>query len=89
MDHETGKCHWTDEQLAIPMIKLQKCIAAAHEGTFVPDRENDELSEALGNAEHPGLRRGTPGSVPWKFGFPNASGYRSRERKRKAELSDM
>ena len=35
-------------------MKLQEYIAAAQQGTFVPDRENDELTEALGNPEHPG-----------------------------------
>jgi len=64
LDPETGKCRWTDEQLAIPITKLQKYIAAAQEGTFIPDREKDELTEALGNAEHPGRTRGTPGSIP-------------------------
>jgi hypothetical protein len=29
-------------------------IAAAQAGTFIPDREKDELTEALGNPEHPG-----------------------------------
>ena len=89
LDREIGKCHWTDEQLAIPIIKLQKCIVVAREETFIPYKENDELTEALGNAENPGRTRGTPGSVPWKVGFPGAAGYRSRERKRKVELSDM
>ena len=56
---------------------------------FIPDREKDKLTEALGNAEHPGRTRGTPGSILWKFGFPDAGGYKSRERKRKEELSDM
>ncbi len=54
MDPKTGKCRWTDEQLATPITKLQKAIKEAHEGTFVPDRENDELIEALENPEHPG-----------------------------------
>ena len=89
MDHETGECVWTKEQLAIPVKKLQKCIAAAQQGTFVPDRENDELNEALGNHEHPGRTRGTPGSVPWRVGFPGTGGYKTRERKRKLELSEM
>ena len=53
MDPETGECVWTDEQLAIPMKKLQHYISAAQEGTFIPDREKDELTEALGNPEHP------------------------------------
>ena len=54
LDPEIGKCRWTDEQLAIPVKKLQKCITIAQQGTFIPDRENDELTEALGNPEHPG-----------------------------------
>ena len=29
LDPETGKCVWTDEQLATPVKKLQKCIAAS------------------------------------------------------------
>ena len=89
MDPETRKCVWTNEQLAVPVKKLQKCIAAAQQGTFIPNRENDELTEALGNPEHPGRTRGTPGSVAWKVGFPGAGGYKIRERKRKWELSEM
>jgi hypothetical protein len=54
LDPETGKCVWTDEQLAIPVSKLKKYIKKALEGTFIPDRENDELTMALGNPEHPG-----------------------------------
>ena len=89
MDPETGKYRWTKEQLEIPLKKLRKYIAATQQGTFVPDRENDELTEALGNSEHPGRTRGTPGSKPWKIGFAESGGYRSRERKRKAEVSGM
>ena len=59
------------------------------EGTFIPDTENDKLTEALGNPEHPGRTRGTPGSVAWKIGFPGAGGYKTRERKRKQDLSDI
>ena len=54
MDPETGKCVWTDEQLDIPVKKLHQYIAAMQQGTFVPDRENDELTQALENPEHPG-----------------------------------
>jgi len=43
-----------DEQLAIPVKKLQKYITAAQEGTFIRGRDKDELTEALGNPEHPG-----------------------------------
>ena len=83
LDLETRKCRWTDEQLATPITKLQATIKAAREGTFIPDRENDELTEALGNPEHPGRTRGTPGSIAWKIGFPDADGYKTLERKRK------
>ena len=70
LDHVSGKCRWTDEQLKIPVNRLQHYIDAAQQGTFVLDREKDELTMALGNPEHPGRTRGTPGSVPWKAGFP-------------------
>ena len=48
MDPEIGKCCWTDEQLATPITKLQEAIKAAQEGTFIPDRENDELKRPSG-----------------------------------------
>ena len=68
LDHVSGKCVWTDEQMRIPVKRLQHYIDVAQQGTFVPDRENDELTMALGNPEHPRRTRGTPGSVPWKAG---------------------
>ena len=71
--------------MEIPVSKLKQYIEAAQEGTFFPDRENDELTMALGNPEHPGRTRGTPGSVPWKAGFPDAGGYKSQERRKKVE----
>ena len=86
---ETGKCFWTNEQLRVPITKLEELIAQTEAGTFVPDRENDELTMALGNPEHPGRTRGTAGSLPWKHGFPDAGGYKSRERKRKQEQSEI
>jgi hypothetical protein len=54
LDPETGKCVWTKAQLAIPVMKLEEAIQAAQEGRLHPDRENDELTHALGNPEHPG-----------------------------------
>ena len=58
-------------------------------GKFVPDRENDELTRALGDPEHPGRTRGTPGSVAWKVGFPNEGIYKTQERRRKVELREL
>ena len=59
------------------------------EGRFHTDRENDILSRALGNPEHPGRTQGTSGSVPWKYGFPESGGYRSRVRKKKEEADRL
>ena len=73
MDPVTGKCIWTNEQLNTPIEKLQEYIEKAQQGTFVLDRENDELTEALRNPEHPRRTRVTPGSLSWKAGFPNAA----------------
>ena len=44
---------------------------------------------ALGNPEHPGRTRGTPGSVPWKAGFPDAGGYKCQERRKKVEQTQI
>ena len=54
MDPVSGKCRWTDEQLKIPVKMLRHYINAAQQGTFVPDREKDELTMAFGDPEHPG-----------------------------------
>ena len=89
MDPETGKCCWTDDQLATTITKLRKAINEVQEGTFVPDRENDELRRALRNPEHPGRTRGTPSSVAWNVGFPDAVGYKIQERRRKVEQSEL
>ena len=89
MDPISGRCVWTDEVLRIPVKRLQHYIDAAQQGTFVPDRENDELTMALGNPEHPGRIRGTPDSVPWKAGFLDAGGYKCQERRRKVEHTQL
>ena len=89
MDPVSGKCIWTDEQMNIPVKKLPQYIEAVQKGTFVPDRENDELTMALGNPEHPGWTRGTPGSVPWKAGFLGAGGYKCQERRKKVQQAQM
>ena len=81
---ETGKCIFTKAQLATPLTELQKIMKEVDAGEFHPDRENDELTHALGNPEHSGRTRGTEGSVSWKYGFPDCSDtYRSRGRKKK------
>ena len=54
-------------------------------GTRTPNRENDVLTQALRNMEHPGHTRGA-GLVPWKIAFKEESStYRSRSRGRAAQ----
>jgi len=48
--------------------KLLVAIEEARTGVFMPNRENDKLTHALGNHEHPGRTRGK-GVVPWYEGF--------------------
>ena len=47
---------------------LLVAIKEARSGVFQPNRENDELTRALGNPEHPERRRGK-GAIPWYEGF--------------------
>ena len=48
--------------------KILDAIEEALKGVFTPNRENDELTRALKNPEHPGRIRGK-GVVPWFEGF--------------------
>src|SRR5438132_12848673 len=60
--------------------KIAKIQAHVNQGSFVPDRENDILTKALRNKEHPGRTRGIGSKVPWKKGFPNdLHKYKSRK----------
>ena len=54
-------------------------------GSFQGTRENDMLSVALGNKEHPGRTRGLGLYVPWKHGFQDESGMYRRRKRNKAE----
>jgi hypothetical protein len=49
--------------------KLVKAMEDAQAGLIRVDRENDELTHALGNPEHTGRTRGKDAGVPWKEGF--------------------
>jgi hypothetical protein len=96
VDPVTGKCIFTNEQLATPIKKLGETMDLIAKGKFVIDRENDDLTRALGNKEASGRTRGTPGSPAWMYGFADwMDTYRSRERNKKrerervAELQEM
>jgi hypothetical protein len=55
----------------LPIDAIRSATKDVEEGMFHPEREKDELTRALGNDEHPGRTRTTPGSKPWKLGFPS------------------
>jgi hypothetical protein len=74
------------EELAERIQALQAQVA---NGTFVPDREDDVLSRALGMKEHPGWARGV-GLVPWQIAFENdQSTYKSRWRNNARKFVNM
>ena len=66
---------------------LVAAIDEAQQGTFQPQRENDELTRALKNPKHPGRARGI-GVVPWKVAWARDSSYKTH-RKSTAEQEEM
>src|SRR3954471_23024974 len=81
---ETGELIFNKKSnVATPHGEIVKTIEEVKKGDFKPDKENDELTKALGNPENPGRTRGFGPSVPWKTGFPqDTESYRSRARER-------
>jgi hypothetical protein len=65
---------------------LVTTIDEAQQGTFRPQRENDELTRALKNLEHPRRARGIS-VVPWKVAWVGDSSYKTH-RKSKAEQEE-
>lgn len=81
-----------DGSLVVPehMQEVSRDLVAAidetQQGTFHPQRENDELTRALKNPEHPGRARGI-GVVPWKVAWAGDPSYKTH-RKSKAEQEE-
>jgi len=70
--------------------RLLEIIKKAEAGEFIPDRDRDELTWALGNKEHPGRTRGVGTSVSWKYAFKeDSASYRSRKRKKTEQETRM
>jgi hypothetical protein len=83
-----GKCVYTKkhDEDPLPIDALRSTSNDVEEGRFHPEREKDELTRALGNDEHPGRTRTTPGSKPWKLGFPvERKKFLDRSRQRRKE----
>ena len=49
---------------SIPQKALFEAIVEVQSGKFIPEREWDELTKALGNPEKPGRTRGFGPDVP-------------------------
>ena len=72
-------------QVFTPTKDLVQEMADAAAGLYQVNRENDELTRALGNLEHGGRVRGRGVGVSWKEGFSQHEdryGYKSRKRKK-------
>ena len=93
LDPKTGlivaKGKWKKKvETIVPL--LIDAIDKVRKGEYHPERENDELTLALGNPEHNGRLRGFPGGTNLKEGFPDcADSYRSRGRKKQKELDRL
>src|SRR3954465_6021376 len=88
LDPMTGKIvaqgKWKDKIEAVTK-KLIDAIEKVRKGENIPDRENDELTLALGNPEHVGRVRARPG-LNKKEAWPEcADTYRSHSRRKKNE----
>jgi hypothetical protein len=68
LDMETGECVHR-KQTFTPIANLVKAMEDAQAGLIWVDRENDEMTHALGNPKHTGRTRGKGAGVPWKEGF--------------------
>ena len=80
---ETGELILDENNLA-PKARIEKAIELVKKGEFVPDRENDELTLALGNHEKTGRARGYGPDYTWFLAFSECNeSYRSRERAKK------
>ena len=89
LDPDTGlivaKGKWR-KRITRVVKKLVDAIDLVRQGKYVPDREDDELSLALGNKEHWGRCRGRGAGVGYLEGFPkDAATYRKHCRGKKKE----
>ena len=87
-----GRCIYNirHKEDPLPIERMRKAVKAVKDGDFIPDRENDELTLALGNKEHDGRTRGTRGSQPWRTGFPEErKKYPDRSRQRRKDRAEV
>lgn len=75
-----GKVLFEDPELQGVADKIEDLSSKEKKGEFIPQREKDVLSQALGNREHGGRVRGVSSKLSWKEGFKqDASSYKRRD----------
>lgn len=76
-----GDVVFKDPKLQQVANKMKEIVTQQKDGIFVPDREVDQLSVALGTSEHGGRVRGVSSKASWKDGFKeDAASYKKRDR---------
>ena len=89
-DPKIGPLIHNNETIVVAHKNLVEAIKEVQEGSFHPDRENDELTKALKNMERPGQARGFGPSVLWKTGFSGDDDtYRSHSRSKKQQTDRL
>uniref|UniRef100_K3YCE6 Ubiquitin-like protease family profile domain-containing protein n=1 Tax=Setaria italica TaxID=4555 RepID=K3YCE6_SETIT len=69
--------HPTTEEI---YARLEQLAKAQKKGLFKPDREKDQLTDAIGTMEHSRRVRGMSSTLPWGKAFPNDQArYRKRD----------
>jgi hypothetical protein len=72
------------KEVAEVQQKALQIAAKQRLGLFQSDRENDQLTEALGNPEHTGCIHGVGSQMPWKHGFlKDSTSYKKCDRYKK------
>ena len=87
--HDTdGSFSSTNPAMSSLVQRISEVNEEVRKGTRTTNRENDVLTQALRNKEHPSCTRGA-GLVPWKIVFEEESStYRSRSRGRAAQEAE-
>ena len=76
-----GDVVFKDQKLQEVAVKMKNIVTQQQAGTFVPDRDRDELTYALGKPEHSGRVREVSSKTNWKDGFKqDAHTYKKRDR---------
>ena len=87
LDPQTGRAVY-GPKLETAARRLAFAIEAKEIGAFKPNREKDELTYAIGTAEHTGRTRGLGRNTPWVHGFPNdRKTYRSHQRSKEEQAA--